>query len=67
MVILFAACLQTKEVVSEKHLKAMVVVEAVVRTVADVDRGKAEDRTGTARLYLRQILMLSWTITMQRL
>ena len=50
----------------KEHLKAMVVVEAVVRTVAVADRGKAEGRTRTARPYLQQILMLNWTITMHR-
>jgi len=66
LVILFAVCLKTKEVFCEEHLKAMVVVEAVVRAVVVADRGKAEGRTGTARPYLRQILMLNWTITMHR-
>jgi len=59
-------CLKTKEVFCEEHLKAMVVVEAVVRAVVVADRGKAEGRTGTACPYLRQISMLNWTITMHR-
>ena len=59
-------CLNPKEVVSEEHLKATVGLDAAVKAVVAVDRGKAEGWTEIAPPFLLQILTLNLTSTMQQ-
>ncbi|WVZ62520.1 hypothetical protein U9M48_012259 [Paspalum notatum var. saurae] len=59
-------CRKLKEVVREEHLKAMVVVEAIFKVAAAVEKGKAEGRTGIAHPFQLQILTMNSTNTMQQ-